>query len=82
VSGTDYLKEAVAACRAALTGYNRERTPAVWAQAQHNLGNALMMLGKRESGAELLKEAVAAFNVGLEAGHPQVRANRVGTPAA
>jgi Tetratricopeptide repeat len=66
VSGRDYLREAVVACRAALAGYNRERTPAAWAQAQNNLGNALVMLGKRESGTAELKEAVAVYRAALE----------------
>jgi len=66
LSGTNYLKEAVVACRATLAGYSRERTPAAWAQAQNNLGNALMMLGKLECGTAELKEAVAVYRAALE----------------
>ena len=38
---SDQLAEAVAAYRAALTEYTRERVPLDWAMTQNNLGNAL-----------------------------------------
>src|SRR5215831_8707725 len=39
----------------------RERAPFDWARTQTNLGNALAMLGERESGTTKLEEAVAAY---------------------
>jgi len=39
--GTARLEEAVAALRAALEEYTRDRAPLSWAMAQQNLGNAL-----------------------------------------
>ena len=40
--------------------------PLDWATTQTNLGNALLMLGERESGTGRLEEAVAAFRAALE----------------
>ena len=40
-SGTARLEEAVAAYRAALEEWTRERVPLEWATTQNNLGNAL-----------------------------------------
>ena len=40
-SGTARLEEAVAAYRAALEEWTRERVPLDWAKTQNNLGNAL-----------------------------------------
>ena len=40
-SGTARLEEAVAAYRAALKEWTRERVPLDWATTQNNLGNAL-----------------------------------------
>jgi tetratricopeptide (TPR) repeat protein len=65
-SGTARLEEAVAAYRAALEEYTRERVPLDWAMTQNNLGNALLALGERESGTARLEEAVAAFRKALE----------------
>jgi hypothetical protein len=55
------LGEAVAAYRAALEERSRDRVPLEWAGTQMNLGNALLALGERESGAAPLDEAVAAY---------------------
>ena len=44
----------------------RDRFPLDWAGTQNNLGNALAMLGERESGTARLAEAVAAFRAALE----------------
>ncbi len=65
-SGTARLEEAVAACRAALEEYTRERVPLQWAATQNNLGNALRILGERESGTARLAEAVAGFRAALQ----------------
>ena len=65
-SATARLEEAVAAYRAALEEYTRERAPLDWATTQNNLGNALWALGARESGTARLEEAVAAFRTSLE----------------
>ncbi|MGH6923359.1 MAG: tetratricopeptide repeat protein, partial [Propylenella sp.] len=65
-SGTVRLEEAVAAYRAALEEYTRERVPLDWAATQVNLGESLSTLGERESGTARLEEAVAAFRAALE----------------
>jgi tetratricopeptide (TPR) repeat protein len=65
-SGTARLEEAVAACRAALEEWTRERVPLDWATAQTGLGDALWALGQRESGTGRLEEAIAAYHAALE----------------
>src|SRR4051794_22210900 len=64
-SGTARLEEAVAAYRAALEEYTRERVPLDWARTQMNLGTALWTLGERESGTARLEEAVIAWDACL-----------------
>ncbi len=64
-AGTARLEEAVAAYRAALQEYTRERVPLDWAMTQYNLGTALRVLGEREAGTARLEEAVAAFDACL-----------------
>jgi exonuclease VII small subunit len=56
----------VAAYRAALQEWTRERVPLDWATTQNNLGSALATLGERESGTVRLEEAVAAYRAALE----------------
>ena len=56
----------MAAYRAALEEWTRERVPLDWAMTQNNLGNALETLGERESGTARLEEAVAAYRAALE----------------
>ena len=46
--------------------YPRERAPLQWAATQNNLGNALRVLGERETGAGRLDEAVEACRAALE----------------
>ena len=65
-SGTARLEEAVAAYRAALKEWTRERVPLDWAMTQNNLGTALWTLGERESGTARLEEAVAAYRAALK----------------
>jgi tetratricopeptide (TPR) repeat protein len=65
-AGTARLEEAVAAYRAALEEYTRERVPLDWAMTQNNLGNALRALGEREAGTARLEEAVMAYRAALE----------------
>ena len=60
------LDEAVAAYRAALEEYPRDRVPLDWAMTQNNLGIALRTLGERESGTARLDDAVAAYRLALE----------------
>jgi tetratricopeptide (TPR) repeat protein len=45
---------------------SRERMPLQWAAIQNNLGNALTVLGNRESGTAKLDEAVAAYREALK----------------
>ena len=65
-SGTARLEEAVAAYRAALEEYTRDRVPLAWAGTQNNVGNALRTLGERESGTARLEEAVASYRAALD----------------
>jgi tetratricopeptide (TPR) repeat protein len=60
------LEEAVAAYRAALQEYTRDRVPLEWAATQTNLGVALYALGARESGTAQLEEAIAAYRAALQ----------------
>jgi len=60
------LIEAIALYRSALKGASRVRVPLQWAMVQNNLGNALGMLGDRESGTTRLEEAVKAFRGALK----------------
>ena len=66
-SGTARLEEAVAAYRAALEEWTRERVPSDWAMTQNNLGEALTSLAERETGNQLEKAVLGAFR-----GHRQV----------
>jgi tetratricopeptide (TPR) repeat protein len=65
-SGTARLEEAVAAYRAALEEYTRERVPLGWAATQNNLGIALQRLGERENGPARLEASVSAYREALE----------------
>jgi tetratricopeptide (TPR) repeat protein len=64
--GAERLEEAVAAHRAALQEYTRERAPSEWAMTQNNLGNALLSLGEPEGATVRLEEAVAAYRAALQ----------------
>jgi hypothetical protein len=59
------LVQAVAANRAALLEYTRERKPLDWAMTQNKLGNALKTLGERQNGTARLEKAVAAYRAAL-----------------
>jgi tetratricopeptide (TPR) repeat protein len=65
-AGTERLEEAVAAYRAALQEFPRDRVPLQWAAVQINLGAALARLGEREPGTDRLEAAVAAYRAALE----------------
>ena len=65
-SDAEYLKQAIAAYRAALQELPREHVPLDWAGTQNNLGNALGILGELESDAEHLEQAVAAYRAALQ----------------
>jgi tetratricopeptide (TPR) repeat protein len=56
----------VAAYRAVLQEYTRDRFPLEWATTQNNLGDALLKLGEEESGTGHMGEAVAAFRAALQ----------------
>ena len=77
-SDAEYLKQAIAACRAALQELPREHVPLDWAGTQNNLGNALGILGERESDVERLKQAVAAYRAALQERHPRACTARLG----
>ena len=57
---------AIAIGRQTLTKLARERVPLDWAMTQNNLGNALSILGMRDSEAARLDEAVEAYRAALE----------------
>jgi tetratricopeptide (TPR) repeat protein len=64
-SGTDRLEQAVAAYRAALTEYTRERVPLQWATTQNNLGGALMVLAERTDDERMARTALAQIELAL-----------------
>lgn len=59
------LERAIAVYRQLLQEYRRERVPLQWAMTQNNLGEALTVLGARESGTMRLEEALSAFREAL-----------------
>ena len=65
-SGTARLEEAVAAYRAALEEWTRERVPLDWADDPEQSRLCAWTLGERESGTARLEEAVAAYREALE----------------
>lgn len=64
--GTERLKGAEAAFRAALLELTREHAPDAWAAAHNNLGTVLASLDNREEATGRLMEAVMAFRAALE----------------
>lgn len=58
--------DAIEGNRNLLTNYPRDSAPHDWARYQFNLGNALWVLGSRESGKKRLEQAVTAFQAALE----------------
>jgi hypothetical protein len=57
-SGTARLEEAVAAYRAALEEWNRDRAPLQWAMSMGNQGVAVMLLARRLGDATQARIAV------------------------
>jgi tetratricopeptide (TPR) repeat protein len=60
------LAQATGAYREILRMLRREQLPMYWAGTQHNLSNALRILGDRESGTTRLTEAVEACQQALQ----------------
>jgi tetratricopeptide (TPR) repeat protein len=60
------LQLSIQASRTVLIVFPRERVPLQWAATQNNLGNALRVLGERETGTGRLEEAVEAYRAALE----------------
>ena len=60
-SGTARLEEAVAAYRAALEEWTRERVPFYWAGTQNNLGEALEVLADCRGDPAILAKAIACM---------------------
>jgi tetratricopeptide (TPR) repeat protein len=60
------LLMAITTYRAVLKEHTRERVPLDWAATQNDLGNALSMLGERESGTARLEEAATAYRAALQ----------------
>ena len=60
------LKNAIGYYLKVLETYTQDRGPLDWARTQNNLGNALGMLGERESGTARSEQAVTAFQAALE----------------
>ncbi len=65
-SGTARLEEAVAAYRAALQEYTRERVPRQWAMTQGNLVFVYHALFEKTGGPHHLDAALAAVDGALE----------------
>ena len=57
-AGTARLEEAVAAFRAALEEYTRDRTPLQWAYTQHGLTNATALLAVRLNDPARMNDAL------------------------
>ncbi len=72
------LAEAVAACELAFGEGKRRNTPLDLVVMEHELGGALLALGRIRSGTASLEEAVAHFRSALQSpilkGIPQLRA--------
>ncbi len=62
----DALNASLDVWRRVLEMTPRDRAPLDWAMTQTNLGNALKVLGERESGTASLEAAVAAYRAALE----------------
>ena len=62
----DAAAEAIKRHRELLDLYPRQHAPHDWAKNQNDLGNALSILGERESGTERLEQAVDAYHAALE----------------
>jgi tetratricopeptide (TPR) repeat protein len=60
------LSEAIGVYRDGLLLAPRVKHPLDWAKTQDNLGNALAVLGERESGTERLEEAITAYRDALK----------------
>ena len=61
---TDVLQAAVATYQELLDARQRRAVPLDWAMTQHNLGNALCSLGRREATTKRLEEAAVADDAG------------------
>ena len=72
-SGTARLQEAVAAYRAALEEYTRERVPLDWAMSLGNQGVAMKSIAERTNDAVLAKKAfeqiITAYETMRSGGH-------------
>jgi tetratricopeptide (TPR) repeat protein len=60
------LQDAAATLRAALEQRSRDRVPLLWAETQGRIGDALRLLGERETGTARLEEAMATYQLALE----------------
>ena len=60
------LLSAADVCHRALGLVSREQCPSEWAATKHCLGQALFMLGSRQSAADRLAEAIEAYLAALE----------------
>ena len=72
------LQHAVAAYRAALQEFTRERVPLQWAMTQNDLGNALLRLGERESGTARLDRGGRSLSRSPEGMDARARAAAMG----
>ena len=80
-AGTARLEESVAAYRVALEERTRERVPLDWAMTQNNLGNALAMLGGRESRDGAVRGGDRGLPGGAGGAHPRAGAAGLGDDA-
>ncbi len=66
-SATQHLREAIAACEAALAVTVRDAAPEEWAMTTTNLANALVALGERAGDTDCLRRAIDAYRQALAA---------------
>ena len=60
-TGTDKMREALAVYQEVEKEWTRERVPLDWAMVQHNLGDILLEMARRESGTESVTQSIAAL---------------------
>jgi hypothetical protein len=65
-SGTARLEEAVAAYRAALEEWTRDRVPLDWAMSTGNQGVALRVLAERRGDLAMAEQALAQISAAFE----------------
>jgi tetratricopeptide (TPR) repeat protein len=66
VNNNSHIEEALKAIDSSLKYWDRDHTPLEWAQAQNDLGDVLVSLGRREAETATLERAVGAYREALK----------------